>query len=329
MLPYTRRDFAKLALAVLPAAGALSTLSRLGAAESAPARGKPNSKVRGVSIGLNVPYSFGNNAMSADETLANLIQLGVSAVELRTQPVEAALGAPANLVNAKAAVAQGGAAANNADELRKWRLGLSMDRVREFRKKWEDAGVAIEIVKVDNIARLPDDVLDYAFTLGKNLGARGLSTEIFHGDDDLKRVGAFADKHQFPIGYHGHATTTPEHWEHAFALAKYNYANVDLGHFVAGNNKSPVEFLKKHHARVTHIHVKDRKLGDASVKGAPNPANLPFGEGETPIAEVLRLIRDNKWPIQATIEFEYRVPAGSDRMTEIAKCVKFCRDALA
>ncbi len=123
------------------------------------------------------------------------------------------------------------------------------------------------------------------------------------------------------VGYHGHATTTPAHWEAGFAVAKFNGANVDLGHFVAGNNTSPVPFLKQHHERVTHVHIKDRKFN--------NGPDTPFGQGDTPIAEVLRLIRDNKWPMQATIEFEYTVPAGSDRMTELAKCVKFCRDALA
>ena len=103
--------------------------------------------------------------------------------------------------------------------------------------------------------------------------------------------------------------------------SKFNGANVDLGHFVAGNNVSPVPFIKQHHERITHVHLKDRKL-----HGGPN---TPFGEGDTPIAEVLRLLRDNKWNIQATIEFEYKVPAGSDRMTELARTIKFCRDALA
>ena len=123
------------------------------------------------------------------------------------------------------------------------------------------------------------------------------------------------------VGYHGHATTTPEHWETAFSLAKFNGANVDIGHFVAGNNGSPVAFIKQHHDRITHVHIKDRKLN--------NGPNTPFGEGDTPIAEVLRLIRDNKWNIQATIEFEYKVPPGSDRMTEIARAIKYCREALA
>jgi len=122
------------------------------------------------------------------------------------------------------------------------------------------------------------------------------------------------------VGYHGHATTKPEDWEKGFALAKYNGANVDLGHFVAGNNISPVPFIKQYHERVTHVHVKDRKFN--------NGGNTPFGEGDTPIVEVLRLIRDNKWNIQATIEFEYKIPAGSDRMTELARAIKFCRDAL-
>jgi sugar phosphate isomerase/epimerase len=181
--------------------------------------------------------------------------------------------------------------------------------------------VLIEIVKVDGIFKMSDAELDYVFNMAKALGGRAISTEISKKDDDHKRVGEFADKHQLMIGYHGHASTTPEDWEKAFSFAKFNGANVDLGHFVAGNNTSPVPFIKQHHARVTHVHLKDRKKN--------NGGNFPFGEGDTPLKEVLQLIRDNKWPIQGTIEFEYKVPAGSDRMTEIGRALKYCRDALA
>ena len=83
---------------------------------------------------------------------------------------------------------------------------------------------------------------------------------------------------------------------------------------------SPIPFIKKYSDRITHIHLKDRKLN--------NGPNRPWGEGDTPIREVLQLMKKEKYPFQATIEFEYQVPEGSDVIKEIAKCVRFCRDAL-
>lgn len=312
---YSRRDFT---LSLGAAASALALGGWTAFAAEAPV-GRPNSKVAGVQIGLNVPYSFGDMRMSGDDILKNCVQLGLSGVELRTQPVEVFLGAPADLVvppkdsplTAKAI----------AERLADWRKSASLDRAKAFRQKYNEAGVLIEIVKVDGIFQMSDAELDYAFGLAKALGGRAISTEISKKEEEMARVGSFADKHSLMVGYHGHATTTPEHWEKAFALAKHNGANVDLGHFVAGNNASPVGFLKAHHDRVTHVHVKDRKFN--------NGPNTVFGEGDTPIAEVLRLIRDNHWNIQATIEFEYKVPAGSDRMTELARTIRFCREALA
>ncbi len=343
MNPYTRREFTKLALLAVPAVGFLSSSGKLTAADAAPMTSpkKPNSKFNGVQIGLNVPYSFGNNLLSADETLANCILLGVSALELRTQPVELFLGVPAELLapavrNNPGAVPVGReavlSAAAKADQLRAWRLAAPLARAQEFRKKYEDAGVLIEVLKFDNIYKYADGELDYAFNLAKALGARAISCEISMTDQreaELKRLGSFADKHQLMVGYHGHTKVTPEIWEQAFALAKFNGANVDIGHFIAGLHYSPVEFIKKHHDRITHIHIKDRKMrGPKGSRNEEEGPNVPFGEGDTPIAEVLHLIRDNHWPIQATIEFEYPVPAGSNRMTEIARAVKYCRNAL-
>jgi sugar phosphate isomerase/epimerase len=299
----TRRDLGKLAAAAIPGTGVLGPMM----AWAQPAA-KPNSKVAGVQIGLNVPYNFGGRDMNPDELLERILKMNVNAVEMRSQPVETFLGSPA--ANGQKA---------DAETMRKWRASVSMDRVAAFRKKYEDAGVLIEIVKYDGIYNMADAEVDYCFNLARTLGARAISCEI-----DLKhtqRLGQFADKHKLMVGLHGHAATTPEHWETAFKQARYNGANLDLGHFVAGNNTSPVPFMKEHHARITHVHVKDRKLNEGAV--------TPFGEGDTPIIEALRLIRDNKWPIQATIEFEYPVPAGSDRMTEIAKTIEYCRKALA
>jgi len=272
----SRRDLGKLAFAAVPAV-------RLFAAA------KPDSKVAGVQIGLNVPYNFGSRMMDGDEVLRRCVDLGVSAVELRSQPVEAFAGTPA-----------------------------SMDKVKAFRRKYEDAGVRIEIVKFDDVYTMADDRLNQCFDMAHALGARALSCEI--DVEGTRRVGAFGDRHALMVGYHGHEKTTPEHWEAAFGYAKHNGANLDLGHFIAGNNTSPLPFLERHHDRVTHVHVKDRKLH--------NGPNVPFGEGDTPIRDALRLLRDRRWNIQATIEFEYPVPPGSDRMAEMAKCIQYCRAAL-
>jgi sugar phosphate isomerase/epimerase len=296
---YTRRELGKMALAV-PAASLL------------PLQTKPNSKINGVQIGLNVPYSFANNVMPADETLRNCVQLGVSAVELRSQPIEAFIGVPVELLR-KASQKAG------VEALQKPRLSASLDKAGTLRKQWDAAGVVIEIVKFDGIYNMSDEALDYAFHLAKAVGARAISCEI--SAEGTKRVGGFADKHKLMVGYHGHAETAPEHWQAAFKQAKYNGANVDIGHFIAGNDTSPVPFITEYHDRITHVHVKDRKKN----KGP----NVPFGEGDTPIKEVLQLLRDKKWTIQATIEFEYPVPAGSDRMAEIGKCVQYCKTSLA
>ena len=200
-----------------------------------------------MQVGLNVPYNFGGREMNPDEVLDRCLKLNVNAIELRSQPVEQFLGSPA--ANGQKAP---------PEEMRKWRTAVSMDRVRAFRKKYEDAGVLIEIVKYDGIYNMADDEVDYCFNLARTLGARAISCEI--DAKHTQRIGQFADKHKLMVGFHGHAATAPAHWETAFSQAKYSGANLDIGHFVAGNNTSPVPFLKQHHARITHIHVKDRKM---------------------------------------------------------------------
>lgn len=303
-MPYTRREFGQLAAAAVPT---IASLRRPLLANAAAQAARPNSKWAGVQVGMNVPFNFGTgNYTSGDDILARCLQLGVSAVELRSQPVEVFLGGPG----------QGTPQA----ELSKWRASAPMARVADFRKKYEDAGVAIEIVKFDGILGFTDEVLDYAFQLAKGLGARAISCELpVNQVEAARRLGQFADKHQMMIGFHGHAQMTPAIWEQAFTFARHIGANLDIGHFVGGNKTSPIPFLQQHHDRITHLHVKDKTLQDA---------NVPFGQGDTPIKESLQLIRDNKWNIQATIEFEYPVPAGSDRMAELAKCVEYCRKCL-
>jgi sugar phosphate isomerase/epimerase len=314
----TRRDLGKLALAAIPMAKLLA---------------KPNSNWGGVQVGLNVPYSYGNNNMGADETLAKTVELGLSAIECRTQPIEQSMGSPAfgrtppptGRGRAPLTPQQQAEQVALAAEVQKWRLSLSLEQMRACRKKFEDTGVAVQIMKVDTINNMDDETVDYCFVLANAMGARAISCEI--PLSRTKWLGALAEKHKMMVGYHGHTDITnpeafgkPASWETAMTYSRYNGINLDLGHFVAANNVSPIEFMAKYHDRVTHIHVKDRKM-----HGGPA---VPFGEGDVPIHQTLQLIAKEKWPIQATIEFEYPIPEGSNRMTEIAKCVGYCKACL-
>jgi sugar phosphate isomerase/epimerase len=213
-----------------------------------------------------------------------------------------------------------------AEELRKWRLSASMDKYKELRQKYNDAGVTIHIVKFNLNANMPDEEIDYCFNAAKTLGCKAITCEP--PLSQTKRLGQFAEKHQIMLGYHGHSNMTseeafakPSSWETAMAHSKWNGANIDIGHFTAGNNVSPAEFIKKHHAGITNLHLKDRKMNQGP--------NMPWGQGDTAISEILRLMKKEKYSFPACIELEYPVPEGSSALAELAKCVQYCKDALA
>lgn len=113
--------------------------------------------------------------------------------------------------------------------------------------------------------------------------------------------------------------------DEAFAISKGNMANVDLGHFIAATNPggTPLDFLNKFHDRIASFHLKDR------TTLAHRALNLPWGTGETSIAQILQTVARNRWTMPGSIELEYEVPEGSDAVKEVAKCLDFCRKALA
>ena len=135
----------------------------------------------------------------------------------------------------------------------------------------------------------------------------------------LNGTDRYEDQQKAPAA---NAAAAPDVYEEAFTEARYNAANVDIGHWTATQNASPLPFITKHHDRIPHIHVKDRKLGTNGGE------NTPFGQGDTAIRPILQAIRDNKWKIRPIIEFEYKVPEGSTRTAEIKKSLDYCRDAL-
>lgn len=208
-----------------------------------------------------------------------------------------------------------------AEAIRKFRLSASMDKYKALRTMYNDAGVEIFAFKLGLTQAMSDEEYDYTFNVVEALGANHLTMELPADAALTKRIGEFAAKRKIMVGYHAHGQATPTLWDEAMAQSKYNGINLDIGHYVAGTSESPIPLIVKHHDRITSMHVKDRKK--------ENGPNVPWGQGDTPIAEVLQLMRKEKYRFPAVIELEYPVPEGSTRVAEIGKCLEYCRRVLA
>jgi sugar phosphate isomerase/epimerase len=141
----------------------------------------------------------------------------------------------------------------------------------------------------------------------------------------MPRVAPFAEKYKITVGVHGHNNVkdpnefaTPESFAKAMALSKSIGVNLDIGHFTAANFDA-VAYIEEHHDRITNLHIKDRKKNDGP--------NVPLGEGDTPIKQVLQLLKTKRYNIPANIEYEYK--GKDDAAVEVKKCFEYCKEALA
>ncbi len=219
---------------------------------------------------------------------------------------------------------QQAAQAEQAAKLKAWRTSVSMDAFKNLRKMYNDAGVSIYAWKQLS-TNMSDEEYEYIFNVAEALGCTHTTLELPTDDAALKRLGDFAMKKKIYAAYHTHAQGNMTAFDKAFALSKGNMANVDFGHWVAAGNVggTPMQFLQKHHDRISSFHLKDRTTPEHCT------LNLAWGTGETPIKEILQMVKKNKWKIPASAELEYEIPEGSDAVKEVRKCVEFCRAALA
>jgi sugar phosphate isomerase/epimerase len=208
-------------------------------------------------------------------------------------------------------------------QLKAWRTSVSMDRFKQLRKMYNDAGVTIYAWKQLS-PNMSDEEFEYIFNVAEALGCTHTTLELPTDDAQLKRIGDFAMKKKIYAAYHTHLQGNMTAFDKAFALSKGNMANVDFGHWVAAGNVggTPMQFLQKYHDRISSFHLKDRTTPEHCA------LNLAWGTGETPIKEILQMVSKNKWKIPASIELEYNIPEGSDAVKEVRKCVDYCRAAL-
>jgi sugar phosphate isomerase/epimerase len=273
---------------------------------------KPNSRINGVQIGV-ITYSFRSMPDTIDDLLKYCIDCNINAIELMGDAAEIYAGAP------KREAGEDWTAFGK--KIAEWRATAPIDKFKEIRKKYNDAGVSIYAWKPNALGTKNSDAeIDYAFNAGKALGVNHVTVEL-PDEAQTKRLGDIAAKHKMMVGYHAHTQATPTLWDTALSQSKYNGINLDIGHYVAGTSSSPVPFIEKYHDRITSMHIKDRKFHDGP--------NQPWGQGDTPIKEVLQLLKNNHYKFPATIELEYKIPDGSDAVKEVKVCRQFAADALA
>ncbi|MBI1387191.1 MAG: TIM barrel protein [bacterium] len=312
----TRRGFIQ--------AGAAAAATTLFAGKSF-AQSKPDSNFGGVQIGT-ITYSFRSMPSTAEDILKYTVECGISSVELMGEPAEQFAGIPPAGPRPRRGQQptdeERKAMEKQRDAIREWRLSVPMSKYEALRKMYNDAGVAIDVVKFGSIgdANMPDDEIEYYFKVARALGSKGITREL--SEDAAKRLGPIADQHKIMIGFHNHTQIKPDTYDGPIlSYGKYLGINLDVGHYLAGTNESPIPILEKFHDRILNLHLKDRKLD--------NGANLPWGEGDTPLVEILQLMKKEKWTFPAEIELEYAIPEGSDAVKEVAKCVQYCKKALA
>ena len=350
-MQFTRRDVVKIALASAPLARAFGAKTI-------------DSKFGGVQIGA-ITYSFNRIAApDAEAIIRAYVEIGLGEAELMSNHCESLAGSPAMPVfgrgpggggraqaappappaGAVPATAQGGERRGGGGggrlqltpeqqeerraamaKLAEWRKATGPDTWKKVAAKFNDAGVDVQLLCYNMQDSMTEDDIEYGFAMAKGLGVKGITTSTTL--TMAKRIAPVADKQQLLVGYHGHdatndpnQTATLESYDTLMAYGKYNGVNLDIGHFTAAGYDA-VAFIQKHHDKITNLHVKDRKKDHG-----PNVA--VWGAGDTPIKDVLQLLKKEKYGFPANLELEYPIPEGSDIIAEAKKCLAYVKSCL-
>lgn len=271
---------------------------------------KLNSKFGGVQIGV-ITYSYRSMPQDLESLIKQIKDSEISAIELMGDPVEVYLGRP-----------------NDTEGIKKWRATISMNEFKKVKKKFNEQGIEIYAYKPNLLNKNSTDAeVEFAMQSAKALGAQSVTTELRVDDPQhSERLGRIAKKYKMYVGYHNHLQGNDLAWDTVLAQHKYNSINLDCGHYIAAGGKNTVEsllaYIDKNHTRISTIHMKDRKN---KTNGGDN---LKWGNGDTPIREILLLLKNKKYKIPVTIELEYKIPTGSDAAKEVKVCKEFAKQIL-
>ena len=298
MARITRREWHRLAF------GGMASSAGLAGGAAARPRAAAESRFGGVLIGMQ---SYSLRDMDLDQGIAAMQALGISSCELWSLHVE-----PRELYRRDA-----------REQLRRWRLTTPLDHFRGVAGRFEEAGIGLSAYNLSFRDDFSDAEIERGFEMARALGAPAITASAQMST--VPRIARAAERHGMPVAMHNHSHVdpnefaTPEDFERAMRLGGSApiAVNLDVGHMVAADH-DPLACLAAHHARIVTLHLKDRKRNQGP--------NVPWGEGDTPIRETLLMLRDEGWNIPANIEYEY---PGGDTLTELRRCLDYCRDVLA
>ena len=296
---------------------------------------KPNSLINGVQIGVTT-YSYRAMPDSGDvlRILQYCVDSNINAVELKGDAVEDYAGKPVNTVKLPPRVAGQPQVLSDEiksqqkaykDQVAAWRESVPMDKFIELGKKFKAAGLNIYAYKPNGLEKdNTDGEIEYALRAGKALGAKCVTMELPADPEQTKRMGRLGEKNNMQIGYHSHLQSTNTVWDVALSQSKFNTMNIDCGHYIAaGNTKEDLlALIEARHDRISSMHLKDR------MSKANGGKNRVWGEGDTPLKEILALMKEKKYKFPATIELEYDIPASSDPVKETKRCLEYARTLL-
>ena len=268
--------------------------------------------VNGVDISV-VTYSFNPGIEDMNVIIQNCLDSGSDNLELMGNHVETTMGMP-----------------RSRRSHAEWRSNVSMKDFKNVKKQFKNQGINIFAYKPYCMGpNNSDGEIEYAMKATKALGADYLTAELTT-KENTKRISQFAEKHNVNIGYHAHLQASDTAWDFALDNSKKNFINLDVGHYIAARKENTKEtllnFILKNHSRICSLHLKDRQAAKPLNLGASD--NQIWGRGDTPIIEVLQLVRDNSFKFTSSVELEYRIPDGSNRVNEVIRCYEYCNQAL-
>ena len=268
--------------------------------------------IGGVDISV-ITYSF----QAGTEDMETIIQYCLDSksdnIELMGNHVERTIGMPRSR-------------RDSAD----WRANVSMKEFKKVKKEFDQKGINIFAYKPYCMSpRNKDEEIEYAMKATKALGADYVTAELTD-ETNTKRISYYAEKHDVKVGYHGHLQSTDIAWNFALDNSKNNYINLDIGHYIAvggvNTKETLLKFIENNHDRICSLHLKDR---NAPTETNPDDRdNKIWGQGDTPIKEVLLLMQKKSYNFTATIEREYPIPEGSNPVQEVIRYMDYCKSVL-